>query len=76
MAKVKNVSGHDLHDGYAGRLVLAGQVVDVPDEVLWNYTQRAPGQTGLNWDPADEKSKKLHDKAAAEHFPADNPEES
>jgi len=39
MAKVKNVSGSDLLVPWlGGRLVLAGAVVDVPDEDVESYT--------------------------------------
>lgn len=39
MAKIKNVSGEDLLvPGLGGRLVLAGAVVEVPDEEAESYT--------------------------------------
>lgn len=39
MARIKNISGEDLLvPGLDGRLVLAGQIVDVPDEVADAYT--------------------------------------
>lgn len=73
MAKIRNVSGQDLLDSYANRLVLAGAVVEVPDEVLWNYTQRAPGQTNHLWEPADKASKAAFDKAFGKRYPNDDP---
>jgi hypothetical protein len=49
MAKIKNVSGEDLLvPGLGGRLVIAGAVVEVPDEVAESYTCQPP-----NWAPAD-----------------------
>lgn len=39
MAKIKNVSGEDLLvPGLGDRLVIAGAVVEVPDEVADSYT--------------------------------------
>ena len=45
MAKVKNVSGEDRIVG--GRLVLAGAVLEVPDEDVESYTCQES-----NWQPA------------------------
>lgn len=51
MAKVKNVSGEDrLVPALGDRLVLAGQVVEVPDEVAETYTCQT-----ANWQAADDK---------------------
>lgn len=64
MAKIKNVSGVDLVVPWLGdRLVLAGQVVEVPDGDVYAYTQQE------SWDPADAAAKKAHDKAAPNHQP-------
>lgn len=69
MAKIKNVSGNDLIvPSLGGRLVLAGQVVEVPDEDVYAFTQQYP-----NWQPADKPAQTVHDKAEAIELPADNP---
>ena len=48
MARIKNVSGEDLIvPGLDGRLVLAGQIVDVPDDDADAYTCQT-----VNWAPA------------------------
>lgn len=60
MAKIKNVSGEDrLVPGLGGRLVLAGAVVEVPDEDAHAYTCQE-----TNWAPADKAATKAHDAAA------------
>ena len=60
MAKIKNVSGEDrLVPGLGGRLVLAGAVVEVPDEDALAYTCQE-----TNWAPADKAAHKAHDAAA------------
>lgn len=52
MAKIKNVSGVDLVvPALGGRLVLAGQVVEVPDGLVYGFTQQSI------WDCADEASR-------------------
>lgn len=62
MPKVKNVSGEDVVVPSLGsRLVLAGQVVDVPAEDVYSYTQ-----TSL-WDAADTAAERAH-KAAHEDY--------
>lgn len=54
-AKVRNVSGEDLTVGWlAGRLVLAGQAVEVPLEDVFAYTSQ-PG----TWEPYDNTAKKI-----------------
>ena len=54
MARIKNVSGEDRTvSALAGRLVLAGQIVEVPDEDVESYTCQT------NWAVAPtEKEKK------------------
>lgn len=48
MARIKNISGEDLTvPGLASRLVLAGQVVEVPDEDAESFTCQT-----TNWAPA------------------------
>lgn len=52
MAKIKNVSGNDrILDS---RLVLAGQVVELPDSEAAGYLCQPP-----NWAPADAAAKKV-----------------
>lgn len=54
--KVKNISGEDLVVGWlGGRLVVAGQVVEVPLDDVWSYTQQAEV-----WEPYDAAAKKAH----------------
>jgi hypothetical protein len=60
VAKIRNVSGNDLVvPSLGGRLVLAGQIVDVVDDEVYGFTQQAP-----NWEPADDETQALHDAAA------------
>lgn len=55
MAKIKNVSGEDrLVPWLGGRLVLDGQVVDVPDRDVPAYCCQTE-----TWSPADAATKKL-----------------
>lgn len=70
MAKIKNVSGEDrLVPGLGGRLVLAGAVVEVPDEDAYSYTCQES-----NWAPADKAAKQAHDAAAPTTEPSAAPE--
>ena len=58
MAKIKNQSGDDLILPWLGdRLVLAGQVVEVPDDDVYAYTQQSC------WDPSDKDAKAIHGEA-------------
>lgn len=66
MAKVKNVSGVDLVVPAHGGLVMAGQVIDVPDEAVYGLTCQSI------WKPADTAAKKAH--AAASGQSDDAPE--
>jgi hypothetical protein len=62
MAKVKNISGGDLTVPWlGGRLVLAGQVVEVPDDDTYAYTQQTS-----TWEPNDAKAKSAHKAAEAD----------
>ena len=81
MAKVKNVSGGSvLVSGFG--LVLAGGVLDVPDEQVITCTQQGlsweqarAGEKGANWVPADKAAEKAHADAVAAYFaPNDAPE--
>jgi hypothetical protein len=53
MAKIRNISGED-RTIEAGRLVLAGAVIDVPDEAVYGFTQQSL------WDPADADAEAAH----------------
>lgn len=69
MAKVKNISGEDRYVPWVGdRLVLAGQVIEVPDGDSYAYTSQV--QT---WAPADKATQTLHDKAYAAAHPEPEP---
>jgi hypothetical protein len=70
VAKIRNVSGNDLVvPSLGGRLVLAGQIVDVDDDAVYGFTQQAP-----NWEPADDATQALHDaEAPVAEEPADPP---
>lgn len=70
MAKIRNVSGNDLVvPSLGGRLVLAGQIVDVDDDAVYGFTQQAP-----NWEPADDAAQALHDaEAPVAEAPTDTP---
>lgn len=55
MAKVKNISGADLRVPAHGGLILAGQVLDLPDEAVYGLTCQA-----ATWKPADKAAEKAH----------------
>lgn len=61
MAKIRNASGEDrtLSAAAGGRLVLAGAVIDVPDEDVYGYTQQSI------WEPVDDDAQAAHDEAHA-----------
>lgn len=59
MAKIRNKSGDDRTvTGLGGRLVLAGQKVDVPVEDVHSYTCQV-----TIWEPADDEAQAAHDAA-------------
>lgn len=61
MAKIRNVSGNDLIvPALGGRLVLAGQVVELDAADVFGFTQQTP-----NWEPADKPAQAAHNKADA-----------
>lgn len=65
MPQIKNVSGDDLVVPWlGGRLVLAGQVVDVDEGDVYAFTCQEP-----NWAPADDAAQAEHDAAEAEANP-------
>lgn len=50
MSKIRNASGEDRYvAALAGRLVVAGAVIDIPTEDVYGYTQQA----GI-WEPVDD----------------------
>lgn len=63
MPKIKNVSGVDRivpQPGGGSRLVMAGQVIEVPTGETFSYTQQEP-----TWGPADEDATAEHDEMLA-----------
>lgn len=69
MAKIKNVSGDDRFVPWlGGRLVLAGAVIEVPDEESWAYTEQES-----NWEPVDPAAQKVHDAEAGKRKPPEEP---
>lgn len=57
MSKIKNTSGEDLLVPWlGGRLVLAGQAVEVPISDVTAYTQQE-----ATWAPADDEARRLHE---------------
>jgi hypothetical protein len=75
MAKIRNTSGYDVEVPSLGRMVLAGQVIDVPDELVEGFTH--PGAPSELWAPSDQAAKAIHKKlvAAAEPVPEETPAE-
>ena len=68
MAKIKNVWGDDrIVPALGNRLVLAGAVTDVPDDLVYNFTCQA------GWDPVDRDAQKAHDAGAKAEYEALNP---
>lgn len=62
MAKIRNTSGTDLEVPSLGRMVLAGQVIEVPDELVEGFTH--PGAPSELWAPSDQAAKAIHKKLA------------
>lgn len=61
MAKIRNISGQDLIvPSLGGRLVLAGQVVELEADQVYGFTVQGP-----NWEPVDKQAKAVHDEADA-----------
>lgn len=53
--KIKNVSGEDrLVPALGGRLVAAGQVVEVAEDAVFGFTQQSI------WEPHDAEARKVH----------------
>lgn len=64
MAKIQNVSGDDRTvPSLGGRLVLADQIVEVPDDAVYGFTQ----QTDV-WAPAGEGAQEAHDAGHAAYL--------
>jgi hypothetical protein len=60
MGHVRNTSGEDLFvPDLGGRLVLKGQVIEVPDEKVYGYTCQTE-----TWSAADSDTAAVHDEAA------------
>lgn len=69
MAKIKNISGEDRFVPWlGGRLVVAGAVIEVPDDESWAYTEQE-----TNWAPVDTGAQKIHDAGVAAQKPAAEP---
>lgn len=66
--RVKNVSKSDRT--LAGGLVLAGEVIEVPEDGVYGLTCQP-----ANWAPADPAAKKIHEKAHAEQEKRNQPPE-
>jgi hypothetical protein len=66
MCKVKNVSGSDRT--LDGRQVVAGAVIEVPEDAVYGLTCQEP-----NWKPADKATQKVHDEAHAAQVEANKP---
>jgi hypothetical protein len=60
MAKIRNTSGEDLEVPSLGRMVLAGQVIEVPDDAVEGFTH--PGAPSQLWAPSDQAAKDIHQK--------------
>lgn len=67
LCKVKNVSGSDRT--LDGRIVVAGQVIEVPEDAVYGLTCQEP-----NWKPADKATQKVHDEAHAAQLERNNPQ--
>lgn len=62
MPTIRNVSGSDCTT--AGRLVLAGGVLEVPAEAVYGYTQQTL------WEPVDPDAQAAHDAGHAAYLDA------
>lgn len=62
MAKIRNTSGTDVEVPSLGRMVLAGQVIEVPDDQVESFTH--PGAPSELWAPSDKTAKDIHEKLA------------
>ena len=72
MAKIRNTSGQDLEVPSLGRMVLAGQVIEVPDDQVEGFTH--PGAPSELWAPSDQAAKDIHETLVAAAEPAPEPE--
>jgi hypothetical protein len=72
VAKIRNTSGADVEVPSLGRMVLKGQIIDVPDELVEGFTH--PGAPSELWAPSDKAAKDIHDKLVkAAAVPAEEP---
>lgn len=67
MAKIRNTSGGDVEVPSLGRMVLAGQVIDVPDDQVEGFTH--PGAPSELWAPSDQDAKAIHERFVAAAAP-------
>jgi hypothetical protein len=58
VAKIRNTSGADVEVPSLGRMVLKGQIIDVPDELVEGFTH--PSAPSELWEPYDEDAKAVH----------------
>ena len=58
MAKIRNTAGYDVEVPSLGRMVLAGQVIEVPDDAVEGFTH--PGAPSELWAPSDQAAKDIH----------------
>lgn len=72
MAKIRNTSGYDVEVPSLGRMVLAGQVIEVPDDAVEGFTH--PGAPSELWAPSDQAAKDIHQKFVDAAAPPPEPE--
>jgi hypothetical protein len=58
VAKIRNTSGYDVEVPSLGRMVLDGQVIEVPDDAVEGFTH--PGAPSQLWAPSDKAAKDIH----------------
>lgn len=69
MPKIRNVSSEDrIVPALGGRLVANGQIVEVPADEVWGFTQQSI------WEPVDPEAQAVHDDADAARKPQPQPE--
>ena len=73
MAKIRNTSGQDVEVPALGRMVLAGQVIEVPDEQVEGFTH--PGAPSELWAPSDKTAKDIHAALVKAAQPAEGPDD-
>lgn len=68
VGRIKLIAGEDRVDGTTSRLVTDGQVIEVPEEQVYSYTQQVEV-----WEPADDETQRIHDDAHAEYLERTRP---